>query len=407
VPPRKRRPRGLGSVTTRADGQVVARCWLPLPDGRRVRQAFYGPDAAAAEGKMLAARQAALAGLVPADRQPLAAFLQSWLEQVKRPRVEASTFERQEAIVRLHLVPALGHHRLGALRPQHVALFLGERQRAGYAPGTVRQLHAVLHNALQTAVRWELVPRNVAALAAADLPRLPRREPPVLDPTAARALLAAAPRDRLGALYVVALTTGLRRGELCGLRWADIDLERARLHVRQQHSRTRAGLAEKLPKSKRARVVDLAALTVEALRAHRAAQAQERLAQPGSWPRPDLVFTTPTGAPLHATPLGSYHFRRFLAAAGLPPLTLHGLRHSFASLLLSEGEDLATVSAMLGHADPAITLRVYRHLFEGEGRRTARRLDALLGGAGGGPVADRVQNRVQPGGWGRRNARQE
>jgi integrase len=351
---------------------------LPQPDGTRKRQTFYARTAAAADAKLAAAKAAAGQGLpTRSARQPLGQYLRWWLEHVQRPRVAPSTYEHQEMLVRRHLGPDLGTVPLATLSAQQLAAFYGRKRRAGYAPGTIQGMHALLSAALAAAVRWELVPRNVAQLARQDVPTGPRAEPRVLDVEPAQRFLTAARGERLEGLYMVALYCGLRRGELAGLRWQDVDLEGAQLHVRQKAIRVHRRLVEDAPKGKRARTLDLPASVVAALRAHRTRQAVERLAAP-SWARPDLVFTTPLGEPLNPASLNTNHIKRVLRRAGLEGLSAHSLRHSFVSLALREGIDVAIVSQMAGHASPDITLRVYRHVLGGERKGAAERLAKLL-----------------------------
>jgi integrase len=216
-----------------------------------------------------------------------------------------------------------------------------------------------------------------------DLPKLAPREAPVLAAGPAQRLLQAARGERLEALFVLALTTGARQGELLGLRWEDVDLEGGLLHIRRKLLRVQRQLVESAPKSASGRrTLVLSRLAVEALRRHRARQSEERLQVGAAWARPDLVFTTARGEPLNACTLRNWHFPRLLRKAGLPKLPFHGLRHSVATLLLSRGESINVVQELLGHSSPGLTLRVYRHVLPGEQRAAVERLTALLDSTG-------------------------
>lgn len=379
MPPRKpAHPYGLGSVYQRQDGRWVAAGAIPQPDGTRRRQTFYGPTAAAAQARLAAARAQADSGLpTRGGRQPLGAFLRWWLEHVQRPRVAPATYELTERLIRQHLAPALGTVPLAALTAQQVAAFYAHKRRQGYAPASIGQMHATLRTALAAAERWGLVARNVATLARADLPRAAPAPVAVLDVEPARRFLAAARGHRLEALCIVALYCGLRRGELAGLRWQDVDLDGARLHVRRKAIRIGRRILEDAPKGGKARTLDLAPPVVAALRAHRARQAAERIAAP-EWARPDLVFVTRLGALLNPTGINTNVVRPLIRRAGLGGLTAHGLRHSFASLALAGGADAAAVAADLGHASAVTTLRTYRHVLPSERGRVARRVADLL-----------------------------
>ncbi len=370
--PKARRPRGAGSVSRRKDGLYVGR--LPRDPETGQRPAVYGHSEAEVALKLaqrLLDRQARLA---PPDRQLLRDYLPRWLEEVKRPRLAASSYAAYDDMIRAHLTPGLGHLTLARLTPAAIQRFYAAKHQAGYAPASIRLMHSILRAALQTAVKWSLVPRNVATLV--DVPALPKRDVAVLDEGPAKRLLAAARGDPREALYVVALTTGLRRGELVGLRWADVDFEAGRLHVRQKHYRVRRRLIENAPKGGRQRTVPLPRLAAEALRRHQVRQATVRLGM--LWARPDLVFTGHDGRPMDAGSFSSAWLPALLKRAGLPRMTGHQLRHSFASVLLKQREDVAVVSELLGHASPEITYRVYRHVLRGEATAAIERLDALL-----------------------------
>lgn len=244
---------------------------------------------------------------------------------------------------------------------------------------SVRHLHAVLHTAFAQAERWGVVARNVADLV--DAPRAPRHEMTALSPSQVRTLIDAAEGDRLAAIHVVAVTTGMRQGELLALRWADVDLDAGTAQVRASLVAERGGgftFAE--PKSARSRrQVMLTRVGVAALRQHRVRQAEERLRAGPAWDDLDLVFANEVGRPLSRANLVGRSFLPLLRRAGLPRIRFHDLRHTAATLLLSRGVHPRISADMLGHATVAVTLDTYSHVTPTMQREAAAALDAVLG----------------------------
>lgn len=370
-----KRGNGEGSIRQRADGRWEAR--VILGDGRR--KSVYGETRKDVAAKLLPVLKAAADNLpVPSERNTVGAFLTDWLENTAKPRVRASTFVGYEVAVRRHLMPQLGTLRLARLAPADLARCYAALGKAGLAPRTVRLCHAVLHKALADAARWDMVTRNVADLV--DPPRAGRPETRVLSVADARRLLDAAAGDRLEALYVLALLTGLRAGELLGLRWTDLDLDRGELTVRQQVQRVAGAWLTSEPKTERGRrTLGLPSRAVEALRGRRVRQAEERLRAGAAWQESGLVFTTEIGTPIERGNILRRSFRPLLERAGLPPMRFHDLRHTAATLLLADGENVKAVQERLGHAAASMTLDVYGHVMPGYQHAVAARLDRLFG----------------------------
>jgi len=353
----RRRGKGEGSIYRRAsDGRWIAA--LIMADGRRVvRRASSRRDAAAKLEVLLKARAEGQA--LPADRST-AAFLNEWLAVVKHT-VAAGTFERYEQYIRVHAIPALGRIRLGRLTPQHFQRLYQDKLAAGLSPTTVSHLHTVLHGAFAEAVRWGLLPRNVVSLVRP--PRKAHVEVVALTVEQARALLAAAAGNRFEAMFVLAVKTGMRRGELLALRWEDVDLDKGMIQVRGTLRRTREGLTFGVPKTAASRrQVVLSPSVVAVLRRHRACQEEERQGVGDLWLNLGLVFPNTLGRPMEPRDLLANVYRPLLDRAGLPPVTFHALRHTAATLLLSEGEHPKVVQELLGHAQVSITLDRYSHM---------------------------------------------
>ena len=276
-----------------------------------------------------------------------------------RPRV----WQLYEQVGRTHLLPALGRIPLANLGPDDLRALHTRMLDAGLSPTTARHAHRVLHRALADAVRWGIAARNVAERATP--PRAAQQEMRTLSVEQVQVLLAAARDDRLEALYLLAVTTGMREGELLGLRWRDVDLDRARLSVTAtlESAGTNPVLAE--PKTaKSRRQIMLTESAVVALRRHRQAQIAEHLTAGPKWGGHDLVFTDGEGQALRRQTVLQFRLRPLLREAGLPPIRFHDLRHTAATLLLSRGVHPKIASEMLGHASVAITLDRYSHVSE-------------------------------------------
>ena len=377
-----RRGSGEGTIRQRKDGRWEARVLVTDPAGRRVRRSLLARTRAAVAAKLVEAQRAEAIGL-PAvtSTSTVGEYLASWLGAVEL-RVRPRTYESYELIVRVHLVPGLGALRLARLSPPQVQAFLNAKTAAGCSPRTVAYLRAVLRQALGQAERWGLVSRNVAKLV--DPPRVPRREVHPFDPEEAAAFIAAIRGDRLEALYVTALGTGLRQGELLGLAWRDLDLDAGTLRVRQALQRNRSGLVLVEPKSASShRTVALPAIVVDGLRRHRVRQLEERLAAGGRWPDDprDLVFLSTTGTPLEGVNV-TRRFQALLAEAELPRQRFHDLRHACATLLLAQGVAPRVVMETLGHSQISLTMNTYSHVVPSMARHAADRMDAALTAAG-------------------------
>lgn len=376
----KRRAHGEGSIYHRADGRWQAR--ITLPDG--TRKSHYEPTQAAARRWLAQAQRERDQGVPMArdERQTLAAYLTTWLD-TKKPTIRPRPWERHAINVHKHLIPALGKVRLAQLTTQHVQALYAAKLAAGLAPRTVRNIHATLRCALNEAIELGIIHLNVAKRA--KLPRVPRTERPIYTAEQVQTLLDAAAGNRLEALYILVITTGMREGELFALRWRDVDLDAAALYVRQNVQRVLGqGAVMFEPKTEGGkRRVELSDLAVDALRAHRTRQLAERMAAtPGTWHDRDLVFATGRGNPWAPQNFHLQQYKPLIARAGLPYIHFHDLRHTAATLMRESGVDILVVSQQLGHASVAITLGLYGHVRPAARRQGAEAMDRLFGRAG-------------------------
>lgn len=364
----RRRGHGEGSIHRRSDGRWVAVVDVGWQNGKRRRKYVYGRTRREVADKLVQLHRDQDEGRVLVDaRTTVAQFFTSWL-QIVRPTLRPRTWTRYEQLVRRYVVARLGRVRLSKLEPQHLQALYAELLAAEepLSPTTVLQLHRIIHRALGQAVRWGVAPRNVAALV--DPPRKERYELAALTVEEAQRLLAAARDDRLEALYVLALTSGMRQGELLGLRWQDVDLPAGSVSVVRQ-----------LKTETSRRPVLLTRKGVAALRRHRAAQDAERRQAGTAWDDHDLVFSNTVGRPINPRNLLRRSFYPLLARAGLRRIRFHDLRHTTATLLLREGVHPKIVSELLGHSQIGITLNLYSHVTVSMQRAAVDTLGGLLG----------------------------
>jgi len=322
-------------------------------------------------------------GLVfDADNLKVGEYLDRWLSDSVSDTVKATTFERYEQITRLHLKPALGLVKLKGITPAHVRGLYREKLEAGSSARTVRYVHTTLHKALKQAVMDGLIPRN--ATEAVKPPQPSREEMPPLTPEQAKHLLQAAHEagDRLQALYVLAIYTGLRQGELLGLKWDDVDLEDGSLQVRRTLSITKSGPVFTSPKTAGSRrSVKLTSKAIAALKSHLERQLGEMDKVGSLWSPGDadgLIFASETGEPLDRRVVTKLKFKPLLKRAGLPEIRFHDLRHTCATLLLTRNVNPKIVSEMLGHASIAITLDTYSHVLPNMRDRAADAMEEAL-----------------------------
>ena len=345
------------------------------------RKCFYGKTKAEALSKLKKAMGDQDRGLtIVSERQTVEQFLTHWLEVV-RSTVKDATYANYETYVRVHAAPELGKVKLAHLTAQHLQALYAKKLKQGLSSTSVAHLHAVMHRALHQALRWGAVATNVAE--AAEPPRRRRIEFRTLNPEEARCFLEAAKEDRFEALFVLALTSGLREGELLALRWKDIDFESKSLQVMQtvRRSRIQKALIFSEPKTDRSRRrVILADVALAALRRHRLTQLEERLKAGSLWEDNDLVFANQVGKPVEAGNMLHRYFWPLLERAGLPRIRFHDLRHSAATLLMSRGIHPKVVSEMLGHSQISITMDLYSHVLPTMQGEAAAAMEAIIKG---------------------------
>lgn len=345
------------------DGQTITENLRGTKREARARWEALGT--AAREGKLATPGSVTLAHYLTA----------TWLPHATT-RVRATTLRRYEALLRVHVAPRIGDVKLSKLRPAHVQSVIDAMVADGAAAASVLQAHRVLSSALRQALRWQMIAVNPC-----DAVRPPRPDrAPLRVPTSeeTRAIVAAAP-----GVYeipvLLAATTGMRRGEILGLRWSSVDLVGGRIQIAQTLQKVRGEVRFVAPKTdKSRRTVSLPASTVERLRRHRKEQAERRLLLGAAWRDLDLVVEGGRGEHLDPDSL-THSFARITAGLGLPSVRLHDLRHAFATTLLVGGVHPKVVSEALGHSSVAFTMDVYSHVLPTMGEQVAAAIETALG----------------------------
>lgn len=372
-----KRANGEGSVRHRSDGRWEVR-WSTIERGRYTRHSAYAPKRQDALRLLRSALSSRDAGRVlRAGRETVGDFLRAWLDGAA-PSVRPPTARRYREVIEGYIAPSIGHCRLTDLEPDHVSALYVELIARGLAPKTVQLTHTVLRRALTQAVRWDRLPRNVATLV--DPPRVPKREAATLMPSDLARLREALRGHRLEALFLLAMLTGLRRGELLALRWDAVDFEHCALDVRATMQRMPGGPIRSEPKSPASRrTIALGAVALSSVQAHRVKQLEERLRAANVWdPKGDgYVFTSEVGHPLAPTTLARA-WSALLARAELQPVPFHSLRHAAATLSVAANVPPKVTARRLGHATAAITLDRYSHVTDELERAAAQAIEATL-----------------------------
>lgn len=369
---------GVGDrITKRKDGRFMARYTVQAADGPK-RKTIYGKTYKEVEKALTAARADADKGLVyDAGKLTVGEYLSLWLKDSVKDTVRQRTYEGYEHMVDRHISPAIGRVKLSGLTPAHVRGLYRQKLDSGLSPRTVLYAHTTLNKALSQAVADGLIPRNVCAAVKAPQPRKAEIRP--LNREQVRTLLDTIRDDKLEAVLTVAVSAGLREGELLALKWEDVDLDTGKLQVRRTLSEARSGRIFEAPKSGTGRSIRLTQKAIQALRTHRKRQLEERMERGELWEDHGLVFPSEIGTPMGARNL-QRAFKIRLKRAGLPQTTrFHDLRHTCATLLLKQGVNPKFVQELLGHADIALTLNVYSHVLPDMGDAAAGAMDDALG----------------------------
>lgn len=368
----RRKEKGRGSVFQMADGTWVAKISVRTPCGARKRiqrKAESERHAKLLLTDLLAEYPERKVSSVAS--MTVAEYLASWLEDTVKPQWATGTYESYERAVRNHIVPELGNHWLRSLRPLHVHEWLAVLLRNGVGDRTRQNAYAVLHAAMEDAVRLQAVPANPCS--AVRRPTVKREKIQPFAGTERVAILDAVSSHRLFGCYLLALTLGMRQGELFGLQWRDIDFEAEALTVERQAAENSGVIEIGPPKTVAGfRTLPLDAGCLEALR------ERQRVAMAEGLAGCEWVFPTRRGTVMHRSNFGNRHWKPMLKRLKIAHRGMHHCRHTAAVLMLGAGIPAQTVCGLLGHADPSVTLRIYSHFVPSDGRAAVQQMAPLL-----------------------------
>lgn len=383
----KRRGHGEGAIYQReSDGKWCASIDLGIINGKRKRKIIYGKTRKEVADKLKALHRDHASGINVAPEQMMVKqFLDRWIEQSIKHQRRPKTAHSYAQIVRLYLIPHLGNRQLTKLMPEHVQAMLnqllisGGAAGSGLSPRTVQYIRAVLRQALNQAIKWDYVARNVAEVV--DGPRVEKFKIAPLDQQQAQRLLDAVSGHRLETLYRLTLSLGLREGEVLGLRWEDVHFEQRTLRISGALQLQDGKLKRVATKTESStRTLPLPPVLLQALQTHRASQDEERKLLGDEWQEHGLVFPSTLGTPMSPRNLVR-HFKIVLQKAELPLSTrFHDLRHSCATLLIAQGVHPRIVMEILGHSQISVTMNTYAHALPETTRAAADKLDALFTG---------------------------
>ena len=354
-----RRAKGEGAIDLMADGRFRARVNFGVDLlGKRVRRAVYGRTRAEVAAKLRELLTAKGEGILPdakTEQMRVDHYLTMWVNDIARPAISPQTYHGYETAIRKHIIPTLGHHDLGQLRPLHIQKLYSDLEKNNVGSRTRQLVHVTLTNALGRAVKLELVAKNPALNV--EKPRHQKKEIRALSPREVEHLLSAAAEDRLLHFYVLAVTTGMRPGEMAALKWSDINLVEGTIAVQRRIGYAMKKVTIEKPKTAAGRRrIALSDRAIQSLRDQKEQNARENLGA-CEWVFPEL-----NGEPLRVY----YGLSRFddliKNKTSLGKVTLYGLRHTFATLALAAGIPLKVVSEMLGHASIQITADTYQHV---------------------------------------------
>lgn len=406
VAKKQKRGNNEGSIRERKKGYWEGRVTIGIKaDGSPNRVSFYGSSRAEVAAKITDALSKLQSGtFIEPNKVTVTQWLNTWMKVYQEGTISPNFYARRRDLIRLHIEPAIGNIQLLKLKPSDVKKFYNDLEKSGRKPaksrsgkiipmkegtppglatGTIRHIHNILNPAMKQAVKEGLVPKNVVADVSP--PKIVRtREPKPLNKDQAGKYLDIVKDNRLYAAFLLDLITGLRRGELMGLQWKDVNMETGALKIRRQITRIQKEDGKssleyaplKTPASYRTIILPTVALNE--LKAHRKRQVEEELLAGKEYDKSDgLIFCTPLGKKLDTRYLYRIHSKA-LKDAGMEHIAFHDLRHSCATLLLQAGENIKTIQGMLGHSDIETTLNCYSHVLDEMKQSAADKLDGIF-----------------------------
>lgn len=307
-------------------------------------------------------------------------FLDRWLKECAKHKLSMRTFENTKGLLNNHIRPKIGVKKLTELQPYEIQKIYNGMTAAGLSPRTVRIVHNALSSALKQAIKWRMIFQNPCSQC--ELPKANKQEMKYLSPTEVKEFIQSAKGDRYYAAFLLAIETGMRPEEYLGLKWKDIDMDKAVLGVRRALIKVSGkGFHFAEPKTKKSRrSIPLSENVIRALKEHKRIQLTERMKLGPDYENGDLVFATKIGTPVQHSNFARRHFKVIRDNANLPGIRLYDLRHTTATLLLSAGENPKVVSERLGHASIVLTLDTYSHVLPTMQKDSTSKIEKLMFG---------------------------
>ena len=375
----KRRANNEGSITKLKDGRYQGRVTTGYKDnGNPIRKSVYGKSEEEVILKLTELKYKVQTGTyTEPSKVTVGQWLDDWLKDYMKPSLRPTTYANYETQIRVHIKPAIGKVKLLKLQTGHLQRLYNNKTAEKKSPKTVKNIHNVIHAALHQARQENLIINNPAD--AVKLPKMNKKEMATLDSESMKKFLAIAAESKYYAAYLLALSTGLRRGELLALRWCDVDLKNRTITVKQSLARIKGGLIFQEPKTPLSRrTISIPKVVAWELRKIMGKQSKvKQLDEKVYHKEHDLVFCNEIGKPLDP-PSFTRAFQKDLKTAGLPKIRFHDLRHTFATLSLQEGVSPRAVQEILGHHSAAFTMTVYSHVTEQMKKEHSNKIDALI-----------------------------
>lgn len=379
--PRKetRNAQGGGSIRKRSDGRWEARYTIGRDPGtgKQVQKSIYGKTQAEVRKKLQKTTTSIDEGVyTEPSRLTVGEWLDIWLTEYTKD-LKPHTFKSYKTDVNCHIKPALGAIQLSALKAHQIQAFYNKMQEKGLSPKTIKNLHGVIHKALSQAVEIGYIKTNAAD--ACKLPRVERKEIKPLNEDQIAAFLKAIKGHRYERVYLIALFTGMRQGEILGLTWDCIDFEKGTILIYRQLQKVDGRYFFASLKNNKSRCITPAPYVMKVLKEQRRIQSEWHMKAGPVWKNTDLVFTNEIGE--HLTHFTVYkHFKHIIKNIGIPEARFHDLRHTYAVVSLQSGDDAKTVQENLGHHSAAFTLDVYGHASERMKKDSAARMERFISG---------------------------
>ncbi len=392
----RRRGNNEGTISKRKDGRWCAAITTGYDDeGRQNRQFYYGKTRQEVADKLnQAVHRLSTGTYVEPNKITVGQWVDTWLNEYKKPSVRPTTYESYEYLTRVHIIPSIGHITLKDLRPEQLQKLYNDKlckgrtdNSGGLSARTVRYIHIIIHEALSQAVKNNLIVRNVSELTT--LPKQSKKEMRVLTLEEQSRFLDTLEDDRLRAAYILALATGIREGELMALRWQDVDLKEGLIKINRSIKRVKnfdrnttvkTKLIFQEPKTNAGkRTIPLPFSVIGELEAHKKRQLLEKMEARKVYTDNDLVFCNEIGNPTEPATIAQ-KFYKLIKKAGIDKANFHALRHTYATRLLEANEHPKVVQEILGHSDISMTLNTYSHVMPEIKKAAAQKIDFLFQG---------------------------